>query len=340
MDRYDIFDAEDKLYIVMKYVQGGTLEDHINRIGRIDELKAAQYAGSLLSALACLHSFGIVHRDIKTDNILLCYGAGEDSEGDGPTVQLSDFGLGAMVRNSEVSSPLVLESVIGSWFYIAPEQAKCERYGAAVDMWAAGVLIFRMLSGMYPFVGRGANEVLGSIRKGQFQFGPEFDHVSTTAKGLVRQMLEPDATKRITAIDALRHPWIRRPDGNNTDVTLPRLSSLSSLEEDRIRLHRQLSRDMDLDLNGATVVKGMEFDEDEVESQRGFGWRRTLHALSSKVFPTDFDENAEEGVESLGPRSFRAFGNALSTAKGTFLANSSMGPKRGAKQQNPASPFF
>jgi len=331
IETYDIFDTDNKLYIVMNYVEGGTLEDRINSAGSLSEECARCIARSLLSALACLHSFGIVHRDIKTDNILCA-----DILNKGCEVKLSDFGLGAMTKQSDESTSNVLESVIGCWFYIAPEQAKCERYGAAVDIWAAGVLIYRMLSGEYPFSGKSPGDVLCQIRAGKFNFSPAFVNISEDAKDLIRLMMEVDPHRRINALDTLQHPWLY---DHELQIDVPDIRALSSLEEDRIRQHRQRSKDMDFDLNGATIVKGLAFDGDDfVEPTTTF--RKTLRAFSTRMFHATHSTLPSDDIDepaSTRSSQYRMDFRKITSASLMFSRNISR--RNDENFANPASPF-
>lgn len=207
---YDIFDTRLRARIVMEYMAGGTLGDVIRKHpGPIPEHVAKRIMRGILSGVEYLHAKGIVHRDLKPDNCLLSsptapYGL----------VKLSDFGLsnvvkGGMHGQSEYEEENdILTSAVGSPAFIAPEVLE-SKYDAAVDIWSCGVIAYMVLSGgAVPFAGYSASEIIARARRGGVDFSSQsLRQISGRAKEFVRALLNVDSRERLTASQALAHPW-------------------------------------------------------------------------------------------------------------------------------------
>lgn len=157
----------------------------------------------LALALAHIHAKGIVHRDIKLENLML------KEPGDVTSVQLIDFGMAKHVDIPELST-----SVVGTPIYVAPEvltaarQAGVNPYGPPVDMWSAGVVLHILLAGYPPFMSDSEPELFNLIRAASFSMDDAvWASVSPEAKALLHGLLEPDTSKRLTAAQVLAHPW-------------------------------------------------------------------------------------------------------------------------------------
>mmetsp|Transcript_24012 Transcript_24012/g.49902 ORF Transcript_24012/g.49902 Transcript_24012/m.49902 type:complete len:541 (-) Transcript_24012:262-1884(-) len=215
----DIFETDEEIQLVMEFCRGGELfnaiqrkrnRNHSKRRGQYTEEQAACITSQILRALSDLHAAGIVHRDVKLENILL---ASEDENS--VRVKLCDLGTarsldpvsptdGSQRRQGDIS-PLTpgrsrSNSVIGSSYYGAPELT-CGSYDTSVDVYSLGVTLYILLCGFPPvFTGSEGDQVTF----------PSFywNDISPEAKDLVRKMLNPDASERITAHEALRDVWI------------------------------------------------------------------------------------------------------------------------------------
>lgn len=202
---YDVFrDAKaQKIYIVMEYVAGGELFARVANEGGslIKEGDAIRVARNVLSGLVYLHRRGIVHRDVKLENVLCM-----DADIHRPVeVKLADFGLSSRLSGRDG----VCRSHVGTSFYIAPEIIGRRDYGKEVDLWAFGVLLYITLSGQFPFYGEDEEEYYASVVQQEVEF-PEEDwkHVSEDAKDFIRGMLEKEPKKRMTAVESLKHRWV------------------------------------------------------------------------------------------------------------------------------------
>jgi serine/threonine-protein kinase len=142
---YDQGRSEDgRPYIAMEHVPGGTLADLITRRGRLDPAEAARLASQIAEALGAAHERGIVHRDVKPQNVLI----GEAGE-----AKVADFGIALAASRSTTSGT---NRVFGTASYMSPEQAMGEQVGPASDLYSLGVVLYEMLTGMLPFEAEGA----------------------------------------------------------------------------------------------------------------------------------------------------------------------------------------
>jgi len=194
-----VFDTPEILYIVMEILQGGELYERIVKQKKFTEENAATITRQIFEALAYLHEIGIVHRDLKLENLLLVSKNEEDMR-----IKLADFGL------SKLYSGKNLVTACGTPFYVAPDVLVGGGYGPAVDIWSAGILLYVLLSGRLPFSADNDADLFRLIMKADLVFkSPQFDIVSDTAKDLISKVLVADPTKRLTAKQALDHPFLK-----------------------------------------------------------------------------------------------------------------------------------
>ncbi|XP_076611296.1 serine/threonine-protein kinase DCLK3 [Chaetodon auriga] len=187
-------------YLVMELVSGGDLFEAISERGKFSEAEAGLMVSDMSEALNYIHCKSIVHRDLKPENLLIERVAAGICK-----LKLGDFGL-AMV----VTEPVF--TICGTPTYVAPE-ILCETgYGVAVDVWALGVILYILLCGFPPFRSRDRDqeELFQLIKQAQLHFlSPYWDPISEEATGLVRALLQPDPTMRLTAEQTLLHPWVK-----------------------------------------------------------------------------------------------------------------------------------
>src|SRR5215218_11050233 len=142
---YDQGHAEDgRLYIAMEHVPGGSLKDIITRRGALEPAEAARLAWQVAEALGAAHERGIVHRDVKPQNVLLDEAGG---------AKVADFGIAVAASRTSTSGT---NQVFGTATYMSPEQAMGERVGSASDLYSLGVVLYEMLTGSAPFEAEGA----------------------------------------------------------------------------------------------------------------------------------------------------------------------------------------
>ncbi|KAM9838156.1 serine/threonine-protein kinase DCLK3 [Aulostomus maculatus] len=187
-------------YLVMELVSGGDLFEAISERGRFSEAEAGLMVSDVSEALHYIHCRSIVHRDVKPENLLLEQVAAGISR-----LKLGDFGL-AMV----VTEPVF--TICGTPTYVAPEILSETGYGVEVDVWALGVILYILLCGFPPFRSRDRDqeELFQIIKQGQLHFLPPYwDTISEEARSLVRALLQPDPTVRMTAEQTLLNPWVK-----------------------------------------------------------------------------------------------------------------------------------
>lgn len=192
----DFFSHAGKPHLVMQYVPGGSLRDALRKTPRFPEADARVLLRGILRGIEYLHVNHIIHRDVKPENILLVT----------PSHPLiTDFGLATF---TSTRAPL-LRTVVGTPAYVAPELLRGEPYGPPVDVWAAGVVLYFLLAGERPFVGKSREDIRAAVLTGALEFpDKQFAGVSSAAKGLLVGMLQREQSVRLSASQALRHPWM------------------------------------------------------------------------------------------------------------------------------------
>ncbi|XP_021888701.1 phosphoenolpyruvate carboxylase kinase 2-like [Carica papaya] len=195
---HDMYDTDDALFIVMDLCDPVTIFDRVAAAGPLCEAESSMYMKQILQAVAHCHRYGVVHRDVKPDNVLLDFRGG--------SVRLCDFGSADWLG---VSGERRLTGLVGTPYYVAPEVVMGREYDEKVDVWSAGVVLYTMLAGIPPFYGDTAGEIFEAVLRGNLRFPPKlFRSVSAEAKDLLRKMICKDASRRLSAEQALRHPWI------------------------------------------------------------------------------------------------------------------------------------
>lgn len=197
----DIFEGLETTNIVMEFASGGVLSNWLQG-GRLSEAKVKIVMRQVLSGLAHIHGLGVVHRDVKPDNILL-FGSRFNK------VKLADFGLASRANSLHASTErqlhdCAIQTMVGTPHFTAPEMCKGQRYGSGVDVWACGITMYVMMTGRYPF-GIELNEMIR--RREEADFRPEFGHWDSDALSIAKGMLCPDPSRRLSAIGALQHKW-------------------------------------------------------------------------------------------------------------------------------------
>jgi len=224
-----IFDTEEILFIVMDLMKGGELYEEIVKRKSFSEKDASSIMQQLFSALEYLHAKGIVHRDLKLENLLLV----KDNDPN-LTLKLADFGLSKLYQGK------ALQTACGTPFYVAPDILLGDGYGPGVDMWACGILLYVLLSGRLPFAADSDADLFKLIMVGDLVWkSPQFDTVSAEAKDLISKLIVVEPEQRWTATQALQHPWIVSRAGTAQSKPLhssmyDELVNLSSLSKQKI----------------------------------------------------------------------------------------------------------
>jgi len=221
----DIFDSKDTLFIVMELMTGGELFEEIVKRKTFSEKDASYIMKQLFQALEFLHSKGIVHRDLKLENLLIEKPGTLD-------IKLADFGLSKIVTEDS------LMTACGTPFYVAPDILNGSGYGSAVDMWACGILLYVLLSGRLPFAADTDAELFHLILAGELIWKkPQFDTISDKAKDLLSHLIVVNPDERYTATQALNHNFIKEETENKPlhATFLDELKNVSTLSKANIK---------------------------------------------------------------------------------------------------------
>uniref|UniRef100_A0A8D0CZV3 calcium/calmodulin-dependent protein kinase n=1 Tax=Sander lucioperca TaxID=283035 RepID=A0A8D0CZV3_SANLU len=196
---HDSISEEGFHYLVFDLVTGGELFEDIVAREYYSEADASHCIQQILESVNQCHVNGIVHRDLKPENLLLA------SKLKGAAVKLADFGLAIEVQGEQQA----WFGFAGTPGYLSPEVLRKDPYGKPVDMWACGVILYILLVGYPPFWDEDQHRLYQQIKAGAYDFpSPEWDTVTPEAKDLINKMLTINPAKRVTATDALKHPWI------------------------------------------------------------------------------------------------------------------------------------
>lgn len=207
---HDACEDSNNVYVVMELCEGGELLDRIlSRGGKYAENDAKVIVKQILNVVAFCHLQGVVHRDLKPENFLFT-SRNEDAD-----MKLIDFGLSDFIKPDER-----LNDIVGSAYYVAPEVLH-RSYSSEADIWSIGVITYILLCGSRPFWARTESGIFRAVLRAD----PNFDdlpwpNVSSEAKDFVKRMLNKDYRKRMTAAQALTHPWLR---DENIDIPLDTL---------------------------------------------------------------------------------------------------------------------
>lgn len=206
VDLCDAFETKESFVMVMEYVDGGELFEHLLESGVFEEDRAQKLVVELCHALSYLHANDVVHADIKPENILV----GERENGE-MLVRLIDFGL-AYRQHDESERQLSTTGSIGTLAYAAPEYLSRQESDSSVDIWALGVVLYIILCGYHPFDAENDasdEELRRRIVKGEFDRSSDaWMSMSSGARCLIAQMLSVDPTQRPTAVEVLDHAWL------------------------------------------------------------------------------------------------------------------------------------
>ncbi|XP_039378097.1 calcium/calmodulin-dependent protein kinase type II subunit beta isoform X2 [Mauremys reevesii] len=196
---HDSISEEGFHYLIFDLVTGGELFEDIVAREYYSEADASHCIHQLLESVTYMHHYAIVHRDLKPENLLLA------SKCKGAAVKLADFGLAIEVQGDQQA----WFGFAGTPGYLSPEVLRKEAYGKPVDIWACGVILYILLVGYPPFWDEDQHKLYQQIKAGAYDFpSPEWDTVTPEAKNLINQMLTINPAKRITAHEALKHPWV------------------------------------------------------------------------------------------------------------------------------------
>lgn len=218
---FDFFEESKQFMVILEYLEGGELFDRIVKKSYYNEREARDLIKILLSAIRYCHDRNVVHRDLKPENLLMM------SKEDDADLKIADFGFAVNCVGSNLTTQC------GTPGYVAPEILNHVPYGKSVDMWSIGVICYIILGGYPPFYDDNVKNLYKKIKACDYEFHPDYwKAVSDEAKDLISKMLTLDPKKRITADEALRHPWLKVPntalEARNLDSNLAELRKFNA----------------------------------------------------------------------------------------------------------------
>jgi len=311
---YEVFEDESHIHLVMEYCRGGELWARI-RTGKYSEAYAAQIMRSILQVLAQCHGKNVIYRDVKPDNFLFL------TSDDKSPLKATDFGLATYFTEGEV-----ITRRCGTPSYLAPEVVM-RNYGPEADLWSAGVTLFQLLSGRLPF--RDAHrratvkDVLRAVVEDEITLDDEFwtTKISSSARDLVARLLDRNPKTRITASEALNHPWLLETDGDASTTPLDgsivqrlqRYSTFPSLKRQVLRFIAPSLLQEDHSLDMVVQAKDLyqifkQFDyhkhghlenEDLLKGLQESGYNVTAEEVKQLISAVDVDHNGMINYEEF-----------------------------------------
>ncbi|XP_042507299.1 calcium-dependent protein kinase 28-like [Macadamia integrifolia] len=264
---YNAFEDESYVYIVMELCEGGELLDRIlaKKDSRYTEKDAAVIVRQMLKVAGECHLHGLVHRDMKPENFLF------KSTKENSPLKATDFGLSDFIKPGRK-----FQDIVGSAYYVAPEVLK-RRSGPESDVWSIGVITYILLCGRRPFWDKTEDGIFKEVLRNKPDFRRKpWPNISNSAKDFVKKLLVKDPRARLTAAQALSHPWVREGgDASEIPVDISVLSNIrqfvkysrlkqfalralaSTLNEEELADLRDQFHAIDVDKNGAISLEEM-----------------------------------------------------------------------------------
>ncbi|XP_036707231.1 myosin light chain kinase, smooth muscle isoform X1 [Balaenoptera musculus] len=200
----DAFEEKANIVMVLEIVSGGELfERIIDEDFELTERECIKYMRQISEGVEYIHKQGIVHLDLKPENIMCVNKTGT-------RIKLIDFGLARRLENAGS-----LKVLFGTPEFVAPEVINYEPIGYATDMWSIGVICYILVSGLSPFMGDNDNETLANVTSATWDFDDEaFDEISDDAKDFISSLLKKDMKNRLDCTQCLQHTWLMKDTKN------------------------------------------------------------------------------------------------------------------------------
>ena len=209
------FETKNYIFIIMENISGGDLLKYIKKRNKLNEKLTKFIFKKIINGIKYLHCSGIIHRDIKLDNILLDINN---------NIKICDFGVSKIITNENE----ILYEKCGTPAFIAPEILNNDNNnnlnengykGFPVDIWSSGVVLYSMLSGSVPFKANNLQELESKIKKGNFK---EIPNLSSECQDILHRLLKVNVNERIKIDEIINHPWLKNYDcfNNNNECNL------------------------------------------------------------------------------------------------------------------------
>uniref|UniRef100_A0A0D6QWJ4 non-specific serine/threonine protein kinase n=1 Tax=Araucaria cunninghamii TaxID=56994 RepID=A0A0D6QWJ4_ARACU len=274
------YEDDSAVHLVMELCEGGELFDRIVARGHYTERAAAVVTKTIVEVVQVCHKHGVMHRDLKPENFLFA------NKKENSPLKAIDFGLSVVFKPGERFS-----EIVGSPYYMAPEVLK-RNYGPEVDVWSAGVILYILLCGVPPFWAETEQGVAQAIIRSVIDFKRDpWPKISDQAKNLVRQMLEPDPKRRLTAEQVLEHTWLQNakkaPNVSLGETVRSRLKQFSVMNKFKKRALRVVAEYLSVEeVAGIREMFNM-FDTDKNGSITLEELRAGLHKLGQQANEAD-----------------------------------------------------
>eukprot|EP01126_Amoeba_proteus_P018195 TRINITY_DN1914_c0_g2_i9.p1 TRINITY_DN1914_c0_g2~~TRINITY_DN1914_c0_g2_i9.p1 ORF type:complete len:406 (+),score=93.71 TRINITY_DN1914_c0_g2_i9:723-1940(+) len=263
VDLIEAYDTPTTTYLVMEYVEGGSVLNELMQNGPYTEKESARLMRQLLESILYMNSRGVAHRDLKPDNLLIT---------NDRMLKVSDFGL-----SKDYSQGNILITSVGTACYVAPEVLSGKKYTTSCDVWSCGVIAFILLSAQMPFHGSSNEVIFEKVRLAYYVFpSPYFDHVSLQALDFIDKILVPSVKQRMTLDQCFMHPWMRKwhpdlqkryesslslPSSSTTERKKGRRSSSKKAEaEDRMKYTQK-------PITPSAIDPGAKPEKDSIQTQ-------------------------------------------------------------------------
>ncbi|XP_074643530.1 MAP kinase-interacting serine/threonine-protein kinase 1-like [Tubulanus polymorphus] len=343
---HEFFEEEERFYLVFDKMEGGTLLANISQRGSLTEQEASKVVKDIATALNFLHERGMAHRDLKPENILC-----QNRDTLFP-VKICDFDLGSEMKmksahTSPVTTPELLTPV-GSAEYMAPEVVDAwvndsTSYDKKCDLWSLGIILYIMLCGYPPFYGTCGTDcgwekgkacescqesLFTRIQEGVYYFPDnEWELVSEEAKDLIRHLLVRNPLQRYSAVDVLRHPWVKR-DAPTTLLATPKLlmrnnstKDLEAFAGDAIAVNRMVLQH--LTINEPASIIRFHVSSEEV--------RDRLNKVNLRT-TSEFDDDNDDNIRATSTHN-----NAISVPFSLSSPNSKLARRRNLRNSTSES---
>lgn len=203
MKIYEVVESQKSYHIICEYLSGGELLDHLIKEKLFSEVKIARYIYDILSGVLYCHNLSIVHNDLKLENLML------DNKGPNSMIKIIDFGISRYISKTGLTGQL--GSVIFKQIYYMAPEILTGAYDEKVDMWSIGVILYFMVMRVLPFKGNNKNDIFKQAETGNYDTESyTWYKLSFECKDLISKLLCPNPKRRLSAAEALRHPWLTK----------------------------------------------------------------------------------------------------------------------------------